>query len=217
MIKENRHYSKFDVLCMGVDQAIRAISGKGCTGTQRPYPAINESEPVLSEEERKRSAGLMRINHAGEVSAQALYHGQGLASRDLAIQSQMQQAAFEEGDHLIWCSTRLEELGSHTSYLNAFWYMGSFVIGLTAGLVGDKWSLGFVAETERQVVQHLEEHLDLLPEQDVKSAKILQQMQIDEASHRDQAINAGAATLPGVIKKLMRMMSKVMVKSAYRF
>lgn len=215
MINHSRKYSKLDMLCMSLDQVVRAVSGKAGLGAQREYPAIHTAEADLSEQERRRSASLMRVNHAGEVSAQALYHGQGLASRDRATQAQMQQAALEEGDHLAWCSTRLEELGSHTSYLNAFWYMGSFVIGLTAGIVGDKWSLGFVAETESQVVKHIESHLRLLPQQDKRSAIVLQQMQKDELFHRDQAIKAGAAILPTFIKILMKVASKVMVKTAY--
>src|SRR5262249_21998040 len=142
------------------------------------------------------SAGLMRINHAGEVCAQALYHGQGLASQSPHVKQKMQQAAVEEGDHFALCRIRFFELGSHTSYLNPLWYAGSFTLGLTAGLVGEKWSLGFLAETEHQVVKHLEKHLNILSNQDHRSYKILQQMQQDEAIHRDEAIKAGASELP---------------------
>ena len=209
-----RHYSAIDYICFGLDQALRAISDNTKT-TERLYPAQHEQEPILTSTERKHSAALMRVNHAGEVSAQALYHGQGLVSRSLELKEKMYQSALEEGDHLAWCRTRLAELGSHTSYLNPVWYTGSFVIGLTAGLIGDQWSLGFLAETENQVVQHLEHHLHRLPEQDIKSQKILQQMQKDEAEHRDAAIEAGAAILPQPIKKLMSILSKVMVKTAY--
>ncbi|EKD70159.1 MAG: hypothetical protein ACD_46C00618G0001 [uncultured bacterium] len=128
----------------------------------------------------------------------------------------MQQAAIEEGDHLTWCKQRLDELGSHTSFLNPMWYAGSFCIGMAAGLIGDKWSLGFVAETETQVIKHLENHLKMLPEQDLRSHKILLQMEQDEAKHRQEAIDSGAHVLPDFIKKLMSLTSKIMVKTAYR-
>ncbi len=199
---------------MGIDQALRAVCTTAKT-TTRAYPAANEPEPELTSAQRTHAARLMRINHAGEVSAQALYQGQGLVSQRPEIKEKMQQAQIEEGDHLAWCNQRLIELGSHTSYLNPVWYIGSFAIGLTAGLIGDKWSLGFLAETENQVVHHLETHLQLLPANDYKSYKILQQMHHDEATHRDDAIHAGAASLPSWIKKIMRFTSKIMVKTAY--
>jgi 3-demethoxyubiquinol 3-hydroxylase len=214
MINQDRQYSRLDQLCLGFDQALRAISGAAAV-TEREYPAGNQVEAVLTVAERKHAAGLMRVNHAGEVCAQALYNAQGLVSRNPDIQKQMQQSAIEEGDHLAWCKTRLQELESHTSYLNPLWYTGSFVLGMTAGLVGDEWSLGFVAETERQVVKHLENHLRILPVQDAKSIKILEQMHSDESHHRDEAVKAGAAVLPAVIKKLMTFTSKIMVKTAY--
>jgi ubiquinone biosynthesis monooxygenase Coq7 len=210
----NRHYSSLDKLCLGLDQALRAVFGKATT-TERLSPATDEAEAELTAAQRKATIGLMRVNHAGEVCAQALYHGQSLISRDPLLREKMRQAAIEEGDHLAWCHQRLEELGSHTSYLNPVWYIGSFTIGLTAGLIGDEWSLGFVAETENQVVKHLEHHLSLLPVEDQKSIKILQQMRQDEALHRDEAITAGAATLPQGIKKLMNVVSKIMVKTAF--
>lgn len=214
MTNNKRHYSTIDQLCLRLDQAVRAISGKAQT-TERTYPALEEDEADLTQEQRRHAAGLMRVNHSGEVCAQALYHGQGLVSKNKEIQEQMQQAAIEEGDHLAWCGLRLSELDSHPSYLNPVWYMGSFAIGMMAGLVGDKWSLGFVAETEQQVVKHLDKHLHLLPKQDQRSIKILQQMQIDEAQHHADAVEAGAATLPWGIKKLMGFTSKIMVKLAY--
>jgi ubiquinone biosynthesis monooxygenase Coq7 len=213
-MKNQRHYSMLDKFCIGLDQAFKSACGKPAS-TGRTYPAQNLPEPTLNQEQSKHSAALMRINHAGEVCAQALYNGQGLVSRRPDVREKMQQAAVEEGDHLAWCSQRLTELGSHTSYLNPFWYIGSFAIGVTAGLVGDKWSLGFLAETENQVVKHLEKHLTLLPEQDGKSSQILQQMRTEEAQHRDEAIKAGAAELPEFIKKLMSFSSMVMVKTAY--
>jgi ubiquinone biosynthesis monooxygenase Coq7 len=209
-----RQYSKLDQFCMSMDEALRGASGKA-SPMRRAYPAATVPEAALSTHERKQSAALMRVNHAGEVCAQALYHGQSLVSRDPIIQQQLQLAAIEEGDHLAWCRLRLAELDSHTSYLNPLWYMGSFVIGLAAGLVSDSCSLGFVAETETQVVKHLESHLENLPANDHKSAAILQQMQKDEAEHRDTAMQAGALELPLMVKKAMRLISKVMVKTAY--
>jgi 3-demethoxyubiquinol 3-hydroxylase len=214
MTKTQRHYSSLDQFCLTVDAALRAIHGAAAT-TGRPYPAAKEPEADLNEKEKKHIAGLMRVNHAGEVSAQALYHGQGLATRDPQIKQHLQTAAIEEGDHLAWCNQRLAELHSHSSVLNPVWYMGSFLIGLLAGTISDKYSLGFVAETETQVVKHLQKHLQMLPEKDEKSAKILRQMQADEAGHHDAALEAGAATLPSWVKSLMRLTSKIMVKTAY--
>ncbi|HVY53342.1 MAG TPA: 2-polyprenyl-3-methyl-6-methoxy-1,4-benzoquinone monooxygenase, partial [Gammaproteobacteria bacterium] len=153
--------------------------------------------------------------HTGEICAQALYHGQSMVSRNPETREKLQQAAIEEGDHLAWCSQRIAELGSHTSYLNPLWYAGSFVIGMAAGIAGDKWSLGFVAETEKQVIQHLKGHLELLPTADTISHKILEQMQEDEAKHREEAISLGATLLPQFIQKLMNFTSKIMVKTTY--
>ncbi len=209
-----RCYSLLDKLCMNVDEALRTMCGATQTA-MREYPAREISEVDLTAEQRNTSASLMRINHAGEVCAQALYHSQSFFSRNESIRQHMQQAAKEEGDHLAWCQTRLIELGSHTSYLNPMWYAGSFAIGLAAGLMGDRWSLGFVAETENQVVKHLENHFTLLPENDKKSLKILHQMHEDEAKHREDAIQSGASVLPVFIKKLMSLTSKVMVKTAF--
>lgn len=209
-----RHYTFLDRLCLGLDQAVRAIADNAKTSGQR-YPAQGVNEAALSSEERNHSAALMRINHAGEVCAQALYHGQAMVSRSPKIQEKMQQAAIEEGDHLAWCRLRLDELGSHTSYLGPLWYAGSFCIGMTAGVIGDDWSLGFVAETERQVIKHLEEHLKTLPTEDQRSNKILAQMEADESKHRDEAIAAGARDLPWIVRKIMTLTSKVMVKTAY--
>jgi len=209
-----RHYSIFDQMCLGLDQALRAVFDNPRT-TGRAYPGACEAEPVMTGEQRQYSAALMRINHSGEVCAQALYHGQGMVSRSGVVKEKMDQAAIEEGDHLAWCMLRINELGSHASYLNLLWYLGSLSIGFAAGLVGDRWSLGFLAETENQVVRHLEKHLMLLPRQDKRSYKILQQMQLDEALHRDDAMKAGASVLPGPVKKLMSLVSKVMVKVAY--
>lgn len=214
MDMSKRHYYFTDRLCLGLDQAIRALTDNAKT-TGQPYPAKGVDNPPLTETARQQSAAFMRINHAGEICAQALYHGQGLVTRQAAMQEKMQQAAIEEGDHLEWCRKRLDELGSHVSYLNPFWYTGSFCIGLVAGWVGDKWSLGFVAETEQQVVKHLEKHLQTLPAEDQRSYRILQQMQEDEAKHRNEAIASGAHELPGFIKRIMTLASRVMVKTAY--
>lgn len=209
-----RHYTFFDRLCLGVDQAVRALTDNAKTsGAQNPAKGI--AETTLSNEQRKQSSALMRINHAGEICAQALYHGQGVVSRSQETQAKMQQAVIEEGDHLAWCKKRLDELGSHTSYLNPLWYAGSFCIGMLAGMIGDKWSLGFVVETERQVIKHLEGHLQVLPQQDQRSYKILERMERDEAKHRDEAMAAGAEELPHIIKKTMAITSKIMVKTTY--
>jgi len=209
-----RHYTFWDRLCLGLDQAVRALTDNART-TGAAYPGKDVTEPDLTSEQRKKSAALMRINHAGEICAQALYHGQGVVSRSQEVQEKMHLAAIEEGDHLAWCKQRLDELCSHPSYLNPLWYAGSFCIGMAAGMIGDKWSLGFVAETERQVVLHLRSHLHTLPANDARSYTILQQMQADEARHRDDAVHLGANELPFVIRKGMAMTSKVMVKAAY--
>ena len=209
-----RHYSFWDRIFIGVDQVVRAL-GDNPKVTSHVYPAEGTAENALTDAERKHAAALMRINHAGEICAQALYQGQGAISRNKETQEKMQEAALEEGNHLYWCKKRLEELGSHTSYLNPLWYAGSFCIGLAAGFVGDKWSLGFVAETERQVIKHLEGHLHLLPRYDERSYKIIEQMEKDESKHRDEAIAAGAKELPDMIKKGMSLTAKVMVKTSY--
>lgn len=209
-----RDYTFLDQLCLGIDQVVRSLTDSAKT-TGKVYPARDVKEENLSINEMKHSAALMRINHAGEICAQALYHGQRVVSSSKDVQAKMQNAAIEEGDHLAWCKMRLDELGSHTSYLNPLWYTGSFCIGMVAGMIGDAWSLGFVAETERQVIKHLEKHLISLPKIDVKSAKILQQMEKDEAKHRDEAIKAGAKELPDLIKKGMSLVAKVMVKTSY--
>lgn len=153
---------------------------------------------------------LMRINHSGEVCAQALYHGQAATTRDPVIKQHLLKAAHEEQAHLDWCANRIDELASHTSYLNPFWYIGSFSLGAMAGLLDPKWGLGFVAETEKQVEQHLDKHLDLLDKNDDKTRQILEQMKADEIQHANDAIAKGAAELPGIVKELMRSASRVM-------
>ncbi|MEC9314049.1 MAG: 2-polyprenyl-3-methyl-6-methoxy-1,4-benzoquinone monooxygenase, partial [Pseudomonadota bacterium] len=172
-------------------------------------------EAELNHAERKQAAGLMRVNHAGEVSAQALYQGQALTAKLPQVRTAMEVAAKEENDHLVWCQQRLDALSSHTSVLNPLWYAGSFTLGAIAGKVGDKWSLGFVAETEKQVVQHIEGHLKIISEQDKKSRAVLEQMKIDEAEHGTKALEAGGAMLPTPVTRLMGMVSKVMTKTSY--
>jgi ubiquinone biosynthesis monooxygenase Coq7 len=209
-----RNYSPLDQLVINVDQAVRTIFGKPLV-TERSNPAEDIVQPKLKTEEARHSAGLMRVNHSGEVCAQALYQGQSLTAKLPDVRTNMQRAAQEENDHLEWCEGRLKELGSQPSYLNPFWYVGSFTIGATAGFIGDKWSLGFVAETERQVVRHLDKHIAQLPGKDNKSLAILEQMKTDEQNHATTALEAGAAELPDPIKKLMGLTSKLMTKTSY--
>ncbi|MEJ2554078.1 MAG: 2-polyprenyl-3-methyl-6-methoxy-1,4-benzoquinone monooxygenase [Gammaproteobacteria bacterium] len=211
---DGRDYSPFDQLLMHMDKAVRTVFGTP-PHTERPNPAQVQPEAELAADERRQVAGLMRVNHAGEVSAQALYQGQALTAKLTAVRAKMERAALEENDHLAWCEQRLKELDSHTSVLNPLWYAGSFTIGALAGAAGDKWSLGFVVETERQVVKHLEEHLERLPAQDHKSRAILEQMKEDEAHHATTALEAGSAELPGAVKRLMRLTSKIMTVTAY--
>ena len=209
-----RHHNAIDQFIMQSDHALRTLFGAAVT-TERNNPADDISETNLSDSERKRAAALMRVNHAGEVSAQALYQGQALTARLDSVRQSMERAALEENDHLAWTDQRIEELSSHKSLLNPIWYSGSFAIGAIAGLLGDKWSLGFVAETEHQVIRHLDDHLQKLPAQDARSAAILQQMKTDEAHHATVALEGGGAELPWPVKKLMTAMSKVMTTSAY--
>jgi len=211
---DSRDYSPFDQLLMHMDKAVRTVFGDPPL-TERSNPAQAQPEAELSADQRRLVAGLMRVNHAGEVSAQALYQGQALTAKLGEVRSKMERAALEENDHLAWCEQRLTELDSHASVLHPLWYAGSFAIGAAAGLAGDKWSLGFVVETEKQVVRHLEEHLDRLPPQDHKSRAILEQMREDEAHHATTALQAGSAELPKPVKQLMRLTSKLMTTTAY--
>ncbi len=197
------------------DTALRSVVGGA--NAQRPTPGSESgANAALDSEQRKHAAGLMRINHVGEVCAQALYQSQKLVARNSEIKEMLDRSGQEEVDHLAWCETRLKELGSHTSYLNPLWYAGSFAIGLAAGLAGDKWSLGFVAETEKQVESHLESHLKQLPEEDHRSRAIVDQMRMDEIEHGQAALHAGGVTLPDPIQKIMQAMSKVMTSTAYK-
>lgn len=204
---------------MNADTALRTLFGEPVT-THRDYPAdatpaSNEADSEFSEQEKKHIAGLMRVNHSGEVSAQALYQGQSLTSKNIEVKEKLRQAALEENDHLDWTKNRVNELGSHTSLLNPLWYGGSFAIGAFAGAIGDKWNLGFLAETEHQVVKHLESHLNQLPGGDLRSRAILEQMKTDELKHATTAVENGAAELPPPVKTLMAAMSKVMTGTAY--
>lgn len=209
-----RHFNPIDQFIVQADHALRTLFGKPIT-TERQNPSFDTTESSLSDTDRKLSSSLMRVNHAGEVSAQALYQGQALTAKLETVRTSMQRAALEENDHLAWTEQRLQELSSQKSILNPIWYCGSFAIGAVAGLLGDKWSLGFVAETEHQVVRHLNEHLEKLPRNDRRSEAILQQMKTDEAHHATAALEGGGAELPWPVKKLMGAMSKVMTTSAY--
>ena len=210
-----RSLSLFDRLLVEIDQSLRATVATPTT-TERSNPAQQvQVLTELTEEENKRSAQLMRINHAGEVSAQGLYRGQALTAKLPQVREQMERAALEENDHLAWCTQRLDELSSHRSRLNPLWYWGSFSMGAVAGLIGDKWSLGFVKETEDQVEKHLTEHLGKLPASDLPSTVILQQMKEDEIRHGQMAQQAGGAKLPWPIRKLaMPLLSKIMTGTA---
>jgi ubiquinone biosynthesis monooxygenase Coq7 len=209
-----RNYSPLDKLFINLDTALRTVAGKPII-TERPNPAEGIDEAPLSESERELAGRLMRINHAGEVSAQGLYQGQALTAKLPEVRSKMERAALEENDHLDWCERRAKELGTHVSYLNPLWYGGSVAIGALAGLIGDKWSLGFVVETEHQVCRHLESHMAQLSPEDQKTRAILQQMHDDEARHADMAQAAGGAPFPAPVKAMMQLTSKVMTKTAY--
>ena len=216
MTKQNhsRKITPIDDVIMQLDTGLRTLFGKpNITERHNPENAVDEGE--LSSQEKDLAGRLMRINHSGEVAAQGLYQGQALTAKLPEVKAKMERAAQEENDHLDWCEQRINELGTHTSYLNPLWYAGSVVIGATAGLAGDKWSLGFVAETEHQVVRHLTSHLDQISENDHKSRAILEQMKKDEGEHATVAINAGGATLPTPIKKFMSATSKVMTGTVY--
>jgi ubiquinone biosynthesis monooxygenase Coq7 len=210
-----RHFNALDQLVAGFDDALRAIAGRPHT-TERANPAANIEATELSDAKRKHAAGLMRVNHAGEIAAQGLYQGQALTAKLERVRDQMERAALEEEDHLAWCENRLTELGSGPSALAPLWFGGAYAMGALAGAAGDRWSLGFVVETEQQVVEHLESHLDQLPEADQKSRAVVAQMRADEQEHAHLAKRAGAADLPAPIKALMRLTAKVMTTTAYR-
>jgi len=208
-----RHYTGLDKFIHSFDQALRSLV-PGVTSAQRDNPGQNAPTQLVVSEAR-HVAGLMRVNHSGEVCAQALYHGQALTAKLPNVRREMEQAAIEEQDHLAWCEDRLKELDSHTSLLNPVWYGLSFGMGAIAGIAGDKYSLGFVAETERQVSLHLEDHIRQLPAHDERSRKILEQMNEDELHHRDTALNAGGVDLPAPVRIAMTGISKLMTKTSY--
>ena len=202
-----------DKLIIEFDKGLKTLTASA--HSVRPHPDENVQEPELSAEEKRHVLGLMRVNHCGEVCAQALYNGQALTAKNPQIVDALQQASKEETEHLAWCEKRIHELGGHTSLLNPLWYAGSFTLGAIAGAIGDKWNLGFLAETEHQVGAHLEKHLHELPANDEKSRAILEQMKTDEAQHADTAIGLGGAELPAPIKAAMKRMSKVMTSTTY--
>lgn len=196
------------------DRALRTVFAPAYT--IRPVPGEGLPEAELSEQERQHVAGLMRINHCGEICAQALYQGQALTSRDDSVRRSLEQASLEETEHLAWTEQRIAELGGHKSLLNPLWYVGSLTLGVIAGKFGDRWNLGFLAETERQVEAHLQGHLERLPASDQRSHAILQQMKEDEIKHARMAVELGGSELPVPVKAAMKLMLKVMTTVAYR-
>jgi ubiquinone biosynthesis monooxygenase Coq7 len=212
---QERHLTPFDRFLSGVSDALQTIAVPA-NRSSRESPAAGIEDVDLDARAKAHAAGLMRVNHAGEIAAQGLYQGHAAVARDERISKQMQEAADEEFDHLAWCEQRLAELDSGPSKLNPLWYAGSFVIGAASGLLGDKWSLGFIAETERQVCEHLSGHLQRLPDDDERSRAIVSQMRDEEQQHGDNATDAGAAELPRPVRDLMRLTSKVMTGTAYR-
>ena len=207
------HHTPLDRFISGADKALRVIAG--VASASRPTPGLRADDGQLSEAEQRHSAGLMRVNHVGEVCAQALYNAQGRFARTAGMRAQFEQAGREEEDHLAWTAQRLEELGSHTSVLNPLFYAGAYALGTVAAVLGDARSLGFVVETERQVEAHLDSHLDKLPAQDAKSRAIVEQMRIDEIAHGAAAQALGAAQTPAPVRAVMSLMGKVMTSTAY--
>jgi ubiquinone biosynthesis monooxygenase Coq7 len=210
---EARDLTPLDRLITPISQALRTLTA-GSTAA-RPDPAGAAPAASLDDAGKRHAAGLMRVNHSGEIAAQALYRGQSLTARDPAVREQLLEAAREEQDHLAWCEARLAELGARPSLLNALWYAGSFAIGVAAGALSDRVSLGFVAETERQVEGHLEEHLARLPEGDERSRRVLEAMKADEVRHGEMAAAAGGAPLPAFVRLAMKLTARVMTRSAY--
>jgi len=210
-----RNYSRLDHFIISIDNALRMSSGEP-VDAKRANPAASVPDIVMEEPQRKHAAGLMRINHSGEICAQALYAGQAATARNPEVQAEMQKAADEEIDHLSWCKERLDELESQPSMLAPLWYAGSFAIGAAAGLAGDGWSLGFLKETENQVEAHLEGHIRKLPPEDARSRAILDQMKIDEAKHAQMAEDSGAFDLPRPVRRLMKLTAGAMKAVAYK-
>ena len=208
-----RHHLPLDRFIVGADKALRVIAG--VAAASRPTPGGQLDDSVMDAAEQRHSAGLMRVNHVGEVCAQALYNSQAQFAKTDAMRAQFEHAGQEEEDHLAWTSQRLTELGSHTSLLNPLWYGGAYVLGTVAALMGDGRSLGFVVETERQVEAHLASHLTQLPAQDDKSRAIVEQMRLDEIAHGSAAQALGAVATPAPVRALMTVMGKLMTKTAY--
>ena len=211
---QDRALTPLDRLLSGINTALKTVAAPAGRPA-RPNPADGIAESELTAAQKAHAAGLMRVNHAGEVAAQGLYQGHAAVARSTAIEAQMQRAANEEHDHLAWCEQRLNELDSRPSRLSPLWYAGSFVIGAASGALGDRWSLGFIAETENQVCEHLASHLEQLPEADSRSRTIVAKMHEEEAEHGDNARDAGAAELPEPIHRLMRLTARIMTRSAY--
>jgi ubiquinone biosynthesis monooxygenase Coq7 len=203
-----------DKLILEFDRALRAVAG--VTHAGRPSPAGAVPENSMEENERAHAAALMRVNHVGEVCAQALYQGQALTARNPQAREALEKAAREEEDHLAWSAERIRELGGRPSLLNPLWYAGSLAIGAAAGALGDRWNLAFLAETERQVEEHLTGHLEALPEGDARTRAVVEGMRADEARHRASALAMGAAELPEPVQRAMRFASRVMTTVAYR-
>ena len=203
-----------DQLIIGFDRALRTVAGPA--RASRPSPAARVAETELPANQRAHAAALMRVNHVGEVCAQALYQGQALTARDDAARDALGRAAREEEDHLAWSAERIRELGGRPSLLNPLWYAGALAMGVAAGALGDKWNLAFLAETERQVEEHLSSHLGVLPAADLRTRTVVEAMRADEAKHRDTALGLGAAELPAPVKAAMRLASRLMTTVAYR-
>ena len=203
-----------DQLIVEFDKALRTLFAPA--RSVRPVPGGDMPDTVLSDAQREHVAGLMRVNHCGEICAQALYQGQAIMSRDASVRRELEQASNEETEHLAWTEQRIAELGGRKSLLNPLWYGGSLALGMLAGRLGDRWNLGFLAETERQVEAHLRGHLDQLPAEDQKSREIIEHMKADEARHADTAVGLGAHELPAPAKVAMRFMARVMTTAAYR-
>ncbi len=210
-----RKLSRFENLLCEFDAALRALTPPAKRTSRRNSPGESYDETSLSAEEKRHVGGLMRVNHAGEICAQALYRGQALSARNPQLKKQMREAASEETDHLAWCEQRLRDLNAKPSLLNPLWYLNSFFLGALTGLAGDLWSLGFIVETENQVSSHLQNHLQQLPAKDQKTKAILEQMYEDETEHAELAKSSGALALPVAIQKLMHRISQIMTHTSY--
>ena len=204
-----------DSIVVALDNGLKTLSGSFQSSRQRPADAVEEGE--MSELEKVHASGLMRVNHVGEICAQALYEGQSMTAGNSAVKEKLRKAGEEERDHLAWCSSRLKELKSRESFLAPLFYASSFCVGAITGLLGDKYSLGFVEATEDRVVEHIDEHLDSLPEKDLRSRAILRQMREDEQRHGEEALAFGGAEFSERTKRIMKVLAGIMTKSTYRF